>query len=65
MTSAAPASWIAVMGSSRNTKPRKIVATGPTVPSIEAWLEPMSRMPTDMKSTGRTVETIAMRKVRP
>jgi len=25
----------------------------------------MSRMPTDMKSTGSTVETIAMRKVRP
>jgi len=44
-------SWIAVMGSSRNTNPRSIVATGPTVPSIEAWLEPMSRMPTDMSIT--------------
>ena len=39
----------------------KIVATGPTAPTIEAWLAPMRLMPSEVRMIGNTVETVAIR----
>ena len=60
-TSAAPKSCTRVMGSPRKKKPRKMVATGPTEPTIEACVAPMRRIPSEVSTIGMTVEAAAMR----
>src|SRR5258706_8229657 len=64
ITRPAPASWTAVIGSSRNAKPRKMVAIGPTEAMIEAWLAPTPPMPSEVSTIGSTGETAAISSAR-